>query len=86
MKKSIIAMAAVMAMRCVAAAPAAAVQEAAQLSKRLIDAPIVRSSKGCIAFLGEDKDGLVTVSVMRGPDGKPACVKDMPYLNAAQSK
>lgn len=48
-------------------------------AKRIIDNPIVRSSKGCVAFLGQDKRGLVIVSYPRDAKGKPICQRDLAY-------
>ena len=58
-----------------------AVSTAVQISKRLIDAPIVRSSKGCLATLGEGPDGQITVRSVKDEKGRPVCVKDLPYLD-----
>ena len=55
------------------------VQESGRLSKPLVDAPIVRSSKGCIAYLGENKKGEVIVRHLLDKYGKSVCRKEFAY-------
>lgn len=55
------------------------IKEASEVSKRLIDAPVVRSSKGCIGFLGETKSGAIFVQHLLGKNGKPICRAEYAY-------
>lgn len=55
------------------------INESAELSKRLVDTPIVRSSKGCIGFLGETKSGTIIVRHLLDKNGKPICRPEYAY-------
>jgi len=46
---------------------------------RIADAPIVRSSKGCIAYLKEDRRGFVKVSYPRDKKGNRICQPELAY-------
>lgn len=49
------------------------------LSKRLVDTPIVRSSKGCLAYLGENAAGEVIVIGIEDMQHRPACNSGFSY-------
>jgi hypothetical protein len=55
------------------------IQDAYRLSTPIVDAPIVRTSKGCIAYLLQAKDGTVGVAPLYAADGKPVCRKEFSY-------
>jgi hypothetical protein len=55
------------------------VQYAGEDAVRLADVPIVRSSKGCIAYLKEDKRGLVKVVYPKDKSGKRVCHPKFSY-------
>lgn len=55
------------------------IDEAGELSHRIIDVPIVRSSRGCIGFLGETKSGAIVVRHLLDKNGKPVCRSKYAY-------
>ena len=62
-----------------AAATEEDIQKSAELSKRLVDVPIVRSSKGCIGYLGQSKTGEIIVRHLVDKKGKPVCRSEFAY-------
>ena len=55
-------------------------------AKRILDTPIVRSSKGCVAFLGEDSRGRVVVNYPKDSKGNPICQRDLAYVPGQSEK
>ncbi len=60
-------------------ATAQAIEESGALSKRIVDAPIVRSSRGCIGYLGETSSGVIIVRHLLDKKGKPVCLPKYAY-------
>lgn len=55
------------------------INDSIPLAKRLIDTPIVRSSRGCIGYLGQTKSGSIIVRHLLDKHGKPVCRPEAAY-------
>lgn len=55
------------------------IQYADEDAVRVADVPIVRSSKGCIAYLTENKQGFVKIRYPKDKDGKRVCQSKLAY-------